>query len=151
METYEEWKLERDRVQAWNRERQQATSDRIKTILGDEAYSQLQQLSSDLVQAQQDPKKSIKTEIEKYVQQTLSLFRTVRANPTLSRNPSLIPTGDYDALDDLSELVAVLPHVQLRGMLLSEISLCMKRVQSSSSKAHLLQQLVLLLSFEKRN
>ncbi len=131
METYDEWKLERDRVQAWNRQRQLAVAERVKNILGMDGYEKLQQLSSNLLQAEQDTKKSVRTEVEKYVQHALELFRMVRSNPSISLDPLLIPTGDYYALDELSELVAVLPNINLRGMLLLEISTAMNRAQGS--------------------
>lgn len=129
IETYDEWKIERDRVQAWNRERQQVVAERIKSILGLESYGQLQQLSSTLLEAQQDPAQSTKAEVENYVRLALELFREVRKDPSRSRDPILVPTGDYYALDELSELVAVLPNLELRSMLLSEISLAMSRAE----------------------
>jgi uncharacterized protein (UPF0248 family) len=134
METYDEWKLERDRVQAWNRERQLVVAERIKSILGLECYGRLQQLSSDLLQAEQDPAESTRAGAESYVRQALELFREVRNDPTLSSDPMSIPTGDYYALDELSELVAVLPNVELRTMLLSEISLAMTRAEGKAKR-----------------
>jgi hypothetical protein len=125
-------------VQAWNRERQKAVADRIEHILGVQLYGQLQQLSSDLIQAEHDPTLSIKTEVERYVQQALELFRTVRNQESTEQQqqeqqqylePGLIPEGDYDALDELSELVAVLPNLKLRGLLLAEIAMLMKRTK----------------------
>lgn len=129
METYDEWKRERDIVQTWNRERQKAVAERIKTILGLQLYGQLQQLSSELLQAIDDPTQSTKAEVEKYVQQALELFRLVRKDPSLSSDPLLVPTGDFYALDELSELVAVLPNVELREMLLNEISTFMRKAE----------------------
>jgi uncharacterized protein (UPF0248 family) len=136
METYDQWKEDRDRVQSWNRERQKAVAERIQRILGVEHYGELQQLSSNLIQAEQDPTLSTKTEVEWYVQQALELFRAARANTEKSQQQSLepwtLPRGDYDALDELSELVSVLPNVELRGLLLIEIALAMARAKGKA-------------------
>jgi hypothetical protein len=42
----------------------------------------------------------------------------------------------YLALDELSELVAVLPNVEWRSMLLTEIALRMDRFESHNKKQH---------------
>jgi protein subunit release factor B len=44
----------------------------------------------------------------------------------------MIPKGDYFALDDLSELVSVLPNVELRGLLLTEIALSLNRAKGKT-------------------
>jgi len=135
METYDQWKEERDRIRAWNEERQKIVADRIQRILGNELYDRLQDLSSDLLQAQQDSTMSTKSEVERYVQQALDLFRTVRNDATFtmqSLTPDLIPQSDYYALDELSELVSVLPNMELRGLLLTEIVAMMDRTKSKS-------------------
>ena len=140
LETYDQWKEERDRVQAWNRERQKAVADRIQRILGLKLYSQLQRLSADLIQAEQDPTLSTKTEVERFVQQALELFRTVRNDEEFTQQslePEMIPKGDYFALDDLSELVSVLPNVELRGLLLTEIALSMNRAKGKARAANI--------------
>jgi len=135
METYDDWQKERDRVQAWNRQRQQLVAERIESILGVQAYERLQQLSANLLQVEKGSTQSIKAEVENYVQQTLELFRQVRKDPSLSNNPLLVPTGDYYALDELSELVAVLPNVELREMLLTDISMAMRKAEGKDNRS----------------
>lgn len=135
VETYDDWKAERERVEAWNRERQQMVARRIRSILGFEAYANLQELSSNLLDTEYDPTVSTKAEVESYIQQALQLFRQSRKDPSQSLEPGLIPTSDYLALDELSELVAVLPNAELRGLLLEEISQGMRRAEGKGKQA----------------
>ena len=133
IENYEQWKEERDQVQAWNRQRQKLVADRIQQILGPERYKQLQDLSSDLQRQSMDPTIPIASEIESYIKRSLELFRQVRNDPSLSRDPNQIPTSDILALEDFSELVAVLPDALLRELLLNQISLTMDRFEGKNS------------------
>jgi uncharacterized protein (UPF0248 family) len=129
IEGYDEWKAEHDKVQAWNRERHEQATQRMRQILGLEVHAQLERLSSDLLEASRDPAvPTTQSEVETYVQRVLELFRTTRQDPTQSLEPSLIPMSDYLAMDEFSELISVLPDdAELRGRLLSEISRVMDK------------------------
>ena len=54
IETYDEWKRERDQVMEWNRQRQKLAAQRMRQILGLEYYSALQESSSSLLEAKHD-------------------------------------------------------------------------------------------------
>jgi hypothetical protein len=139
IETYNEWKEERDQVLEWNRQRQVLVAERIPQILGVERFAQLESLSSSFELVVTTPQSSNSNNsdsdddsdnvVESYVQRALELFRQVRNDPTPSLQPSWIPTSDYLALDELSEFVAVLPNVEWRSMLLTEIARCMDRFE----------------------
>ena len=134
IETYSDWKKERDQVLEWNRQRQAMVAQRTKEILGLELFTKLQSLSTDLQKKAQDVEEAFLTtaQIETYVSQAMDLFRSIRNDPTLSLDPAKVPTGEYDALDELSELIAVLPDAELRSSLLTEIS---KRVDKIKGNA----------------
>lgn len=132
IETYDKWKRERDQVKEWNRQRQKLAAQRIRLILGLENYSILHESSSTLLEVTKDPAMSTKTEVEHYVQNALTIFRKVRDDPSQSSNPSLIPMSDILALEELSELVSVLPNVELRSMLLTEVSYIMDRIEGKN-------------------
>lgn len=136
METYDEWKAEQDRIQESERQRQIAVGDRMERILGVASYLQLQDLSKDLLEAHHDPTQSTKAKVEEYVSKALDLFRIVRKDPLQSLEVSSIPAGDYDALNELSELVAVLPNVELRTLLLTELEVAMTRVNGGTTTSN---------------
>jgi uncharacterized protein (UPF0248 family)/Asp/Glu/hydantoin racemase len=129
MVNYDEWKRKRDDIELCNKERQAQVSDRLQIILGPELFGQMKKLSSSLKSSATEKTTSTKIEVENYVQACLNIFQQVRDNPSASLDRSLIPTSDYEALDSLSELVALLPNSFLRPMILSEVSLVMERAK----------------------
>jgi len=124
--TYDKWKQRRDAALELNRQRQAEISTRLQQILGFDLFAALKELSSSLQSKSSDPTVSTKIEVEKYVQSALELFEQVRGDPVTSLEPSLIPMSDFEALDALSELVALLPDKSLRTTILAELSLAMK-------------------------
>jgi protein subunit release factor A len=145
MENYDEWKRKRDEVEHWDRQRQAEVSDRLRKILGLEAFGKLQKLSSSLVSATTDETISTKIEVENYVQAGVELFQQVRDDPSASLDPSSIPMSDYEALDTFSELVALLPDSLLRPMILSELSLAMNRAKGNKINVSSQRELPVLL------
>jgi hypothetical protein len=139
LETYDEWKQERDDAQAWNRQRQAMVTQRIRQILGLEKYALLQTMSSALLledDSMVDPTRSVQSEVEEYVQRALELLRQVRQDPSTSLDPTLIPMTDILALEDLSELVAVLPDAELRSVILAQVSLVMDRLEGKNNNSN---------------
>ncbi|CAJ1959290.1 unnamed protein product [Cylindrotheca closterium] len=145
IDTYGDWKAEQDRVVEWNRQRQKFIAQRIQHILGAAYYKSLQQQSSDIKKAFGDDTISIKSMVEAYVQSVLSIFRSRRRECESSDTPTTggemqgeepfdIPQTDFEALEEFSELVAVLPDPDLRSLLLTEISLVMDRLEGKGSK-----------------
>ena len=142
MAGYDEWKRQRDAEIEWNRQRQREVSSRIQQILGLERYSQLKDLSSNLLQENEDAASISKEEVADYVRACLQLFRDVRNDPNSSVEPSWIPMTDTDALDTFSELSALLPNEKLRSAILIEIdSHFPKQQQSPSLKKYVLPDL----------
>ncbi|KAL3935095.1 MAG: hypothetical protein SGBAC_009320 [Bacillariaceae sp.] len=134
IDTYDDWKAEQDKVMEWNRQRQKFIAQRIQQVLGEEHYMTLQQQSSDLQKAFGDDTVSIKSMVETYVQSAMSLFRSRRkesAGGEIGEEQLLdIPQTDLETLEELSELIAVLPDPDLRSLLLTEISLVMDRMEA---------------------
>jgi uncharacterized protein (UPF0248 family) len=145
MENYDEWKQKRDDAEDWNRQRQAQVSDRLQNILGLERFGQLKELSTSLKSFAAEKATSTKGEVENYVQACVNLFQQVRNNPSASLDPSLIPTSDYEALDSLSELAALLPDSFLRPMILSELSLAMERAKGKKINVASQRELPVLL------
>ena len=131
MTGYEQWKQRRTSVQEFNRQRQFEVSERMQQILGLDHFELFKAFSRELQVASQDPGQgaSLTMQVETYVRKILELFRRVRNDPSGSVNPSLIPMSDYNALDQLSELVALLPDSNLRPLILKEIARSMQRTQ----------------------
>mmetsp|Transcript_35232 Transcript_35232/g.85396 ORF Transcript_35232/g.85396 Transcript_35232/m.85396 type:complete len:574 (-) Transcript_35232:62-1783(-) len=142
IDTYNDWKAEQDKVVEWNRQRQKFIAQRMQQVLGEEHYKSLQQQSSELKKAFGDDTISIKSLVETYVQSALGIFRTSRRRREDESDTTPgggeggeetfdIPQTDLEALEELSELVAVLPDPDLRSLLLTEISLVMDRLEGS--------------------
>jgi uncharacterized protein (UPF0248 family) len=145
MENYDEWKRKREDAEHWNRQRQAQVSDRLQIILGPERFGQLKELSSSLKSFATEKTISTKIEAENYVKACVDLFQQVRDNPSVSLDPSLIPMSNYEALDSLSELVALLPDSFLRPMILSELSLAMERAKGEKINVASQRELPVLL------
>lgn len=129
IDTYDQWKAEHDATIEWNRQRQLEVADRIQRILGNARFVQLKALSTELQDISRDPAVSIKLSVEKYVKDAMALFRQLQRDPTSSLAPDLMPRTDYEVLDTLSELVALLPDASLRETILNELSLAMAQAQ----------------------
>jgi uncharacterized protein (UPF0248 family) len=144
IDTYEEWKRNRDAELEWNRQQQREVSLRLEQALGNESFALLKSLCSNLQGAVNDPTLSTKLEAEKFVKSCLDLFRAAQENSPLNLDPALIPRSDYAAMDLISELVALNPDTQFRQIALSELSLSMCRCQgvaTNSEKTNVVQQL----------
>jgi uncharacterized protein (UPF0248 family) len=125
---YDEWKRREDESAEKSRQRQSEVSQRIRFTLGLSRFELLKQMSNDMLsRTREDRTISVKQEAEKYVQSALDLFRQIRNDPSDSLQPSLIPLSDYEALENLSELVALLPDssASTRQVILEEVALRM--------------------------
>jgi uncharacterized protein (UPF0248 family) len=127
MQGYDDWSRRREEEKELSRQRQVEVSLRLQQILGPELFSRLKELSSSLGAASEDKAAEVAhISAEDYVKRVKELFRNVRNDPDLSANPELIPLSDYDALDLLSELVALMPDKYTRATVLLEISNAMR-------------------------
>ncbi|GAX14604.1 hypothetical protein FisN_6Lh386 [Fistulifera solaris] len=130
MESYDAWKQARDAEEETNRKRQAEVSYRLQSALGTERFTELKELSREIqTTAQREDNMLLMLEVEKYVQVALTLFRQARENPSSSLAPSLIAINDYEALDQLSEIVALLPDPHLKPVILTEVLRAMKKVE----------------------
>lgn len=137
IEDYEEWRRRREEEREFNRKRQAEVTLRLQRVLG-ASFDSLKELSAKIHAASKESILS-KKEIEDYVERATDLFRHVRDNPALSGDPTIIPMSDYEALDMLSELVALMPDESTRAAVLTEISTAMKialgrKIQVSKNK-----------------
>lgn len=126
MHGYDEWWRRRQEEKELNRLRQSEVTLRLQKALGPENFNALKALSSSLHTASQESAMVGKKEVEDYVENAQNIFRNVRSDPTVSSDPLFIPMSDYDALDMLSELVALMPEKSTRETVLTEISTAMK-------------------------
>lgn len=131
--TYEKWKEERDATKAWNRQRQAQVSERIQQSIGQDRFLALKEASANLQQTSQTALP--KAEVETYVKSALRLFREARQDPMSCPEPSFVPQSDLEALDALSEMVALLPDSTLRPTILTEIVLQMNRLEGKKGRA----------------
>lgn len=134
IETYEEWKEKEEQERQIAKDRKLRVTDRIKKILGLERYDALRQQSKGLQTKLMDPSISKKLEGEKYVKSVLNVFRAMRNDPSKSITPELIPMNDVDALEMLSELVALLSDESIRSVLLKEIQIYMDRALGKKTR-----------------
>ena len=126
MEGYEEWWERRQAEVEQNRRRQQEVAWRLERALGPLNFAQLKKLSTTLHAAAKEMAIVSKKDVEEYVEKAQELFRNVRADPSQSPDPTLIPMSDFESLDMLSELVALMPQETTREVVLTEISTSMR-------------------------
>jgi len=130
---YDEWKRKKDANWSWLRQRQTEVTTRVRRMLGPERYAIFKSMSQQLQSTLDNSVVSVKMEAETYVKASLELFRQVRNDPSLSLEPFFIPRSDTEALECLSELVALSPNDLLRQTVLSELSLVLNRLDGRSS------------------
>lgn len=125
-EGYDQWKREQEEAQRKQKEREALVLNRGRQILGTEAFTELDELMRSIEEALAgETKVSTKIEAERFIETALGLFRDVRCNPSQSISPHLIPASDEEALEVISEIVAIEQDEKLRSLLLREISVAM--------------------------
>lgn len=140
METYEDWKLQRDAEMEQNRLRMEDVSNAIGQMLGLHRFQAFGECLDSLQSFVPTPSKSLKSEVEESVGTLTRLFRLARDDPDTSLVPSLIPRTDIEALDTISELVSLLPEESLKNILLKELEQAMTRLQGKSATTSRIQQ-----------
>lgn len=125
---YDDWKREKDAAEELRRQRHAEVLSNIQSILGEERYAMLMQLSSRLLESCEEERVSMKKQVELYVQSVLELFQDVRRDPSVSLEPSLVPNADYSALDAFSEWIALSQDSFIRPAILLELSTQMHKV-----------------------
>ena len=135
IDSYDDWKREKDEEMAANRARQAEVAARIKSTLGDQRFAALKDLSSQL----QHPTGSLMAtdnSIEEYVRGSINLFRIAREEANVeSEDAGTRRIQDVEALDVLSELVALLPDDVLRERILLNIESNVDRLEGRKRKA----------------
>ena len=126
IDSYEEWKRNRDDAQNLAVQRQEEIANHVRMMLGVERFKELKEFSKDLQRMSKDETVSIKMEIEKYVQKSIKLFSDAREDPSQSMDASKIPMSDYSAIEEISALISTLPDEDLRLKILSELEIRQK-------------------------
>jgi uncharacterized protein (UPF0248 family) len=136
MQGYDDWSRRREEEKELSRQRHAEVTLRLQQILGPELFSRLKELSSSLAATSEDnaAEEVANISAEDYVNSVKELFRSVRNEPSLSSNPEVIPLSDYEALDLLSELVALMPDKYARATVLLEISTAMGMITTTKGK-----------------
>ena len=112
-------------------QRQSQVSTRVRKILGLDRYAAFKEISQTLQSALHDSSLSLKREVEEYVEEALNLFQQVRKDPSDSLEPSLIPRTDTEAVECLSELVALSPNTSLRQSVLRELARQLRQLEGN--------------------
>eukprot|EP00978_Attheya_sp_CCMP212_P047166 scaffold421244_cov58-Attheya_sp.AAC.11 len=144
IQNYDEWDRARQEELESQRKRQAEVSRRIKLTLGDDRFQQLKQLSGSVQQIELDDAPTVlaQKEIEEYVRVALNLFRQSRQeasdsfqkNTEIINDDDMIPSNDVEALELLSELVALLQYDEMRERILLEIEQAMDRLVGGGGK-----------------
>jgi peptide chain release factor len=130
---YDEWKRNKDAHQEWIRLRQTLAADAARSILGQDRYDKFQSISKTLRAELEDPPIgfSIKKETEDYVKAIIDLFRHAHQERTSTEVPDR--SIDIEAVECLSEIVAVSDDEDYRDIVLEELSLAFRRLEGKSS------------------
>lgn len=137
IDTYDEWKRAKDEEEVANRERQAEVALRVKSTLGDQRFAALKDLSTHL----QHPTGSLVAtddSVDMYVRSATNLFRAARAESNGDGEEEDAGTRrlrDIEALDLLSELVALLPDNILRERILLNIESTVDRLEGHKQKS----------------
>jgi uncharacterized protein (UPF0248 family) len=135
METYDEWKRQKDQTEFENQQRINEVSQKMRRTLGIANWEALLEKDTDVIAKCKDTSVSIKIVTERYVKYALDMFRDLRSDPSASLRPELIPTSEYAALDALSEHVVVaIPDLETRQVILQEIALQMSIIAGKVPK-----------------
>lgn len=126
MEGYETWWKRQQEEKEFNRRRQGEVTIRLQKVLGSERFEELKAALASLHVSSKEAPVVPKKEIEDYVEKSQNLFRDARTDPSSSPDPTIIPMSDFESLDMLSELVALMPDQSTRELVLTEISTAMK-------------------------
>jgi uncharacterized protein (UPF0248 family) len=129
IKTYDEWKRNKDANEEFLRQRQAQVDTHIRQILGLNRYDIFKTLSSELQSTLEDPSVSAKLEAERFVKASLALFQQARDDPSESLEPSFIPRSDIEAVECLSEMVALSPQARLRKHVLKELVIILSRLE----------------------
>ena len=136
IDTYDEWKREKQEKEAANRARQAEVASRVKCALGEQRFEALKDLSSHL----QHPAGSLMAtdaSVEEYVKGATNLFRAARSEGNGNgeeEDAAARRVRDIEALDLLSELVALLPDDILRERILLKIESTVDRLEGRNQK-----------------
>jgi len=116
VETYADWLQEREQKRLEAEQKWNDVSNTARQVLGAEKMGKLEMMVSNLLinlgdEGDCDPAPTIlhKTDVEAFVTEARQIFRDIREDPSGSLDPTKIPMSDYQALDLLSEWVALLP------------------------------------------
>lgn len=127
---YDAWKTEHDKAASLLQQRQVRVGEQIKETLGEKQYFAFLALSDEILEGAKDSRPSF-PEAEAYAESSLVLLRET------------VSTDDSEALDLLSEHVALLPNstAALRQVLLSAVSAKGTTTTTQRSRAKLPKQL----------
>jgi hypothetical protein len=124
IDTYDEWKREKEEEDLLNRQRQAEVSNQINNMLGEDLFSDLKKNSSDLLNKSNTGILVLDdSDVLAYVKDSVKLFRKA----SIAQN---FPLRDAEALDLLSSIVAFLPDESLREQILTVLS---KQIRSCAT------------------
>jgi protein subunit release factor A len=124
LENYDEWKRRQDELDSYNKQRQRELVAEMKRVLGENLFTALKNISSQLQNMSQIGSVTSQ-DIQNYVRDAMALFRKARTAeesilPVVETTPD-IPQNDVEALHFFSSIVALLPDDDLRERILLQI------------------------------
>lgn len=127
---YDTWKRQQEEIMAQDQQRRTAVTNHLQQILGVERFALLKELLDNLrSRITDDSTLSKKLEVERCVEEALSFFREVRDDPTQNINPHSIPRSDYEAINTISELIAILPNDHIQALIFDELVIYLQRLE----------------------
>ena len=134
IQTYDEWKRDKDEAEQLRQARQSELSTLLNKILGDLAYQELKSLSSDISFKAQSQLPIPEYILDDYIQNSLSLFRSSIRNETLmgieneNESETINARMKYlEALEAFSALVSLMSQEMLRERILTRLDIEMEK------------------------
>ncbi len=136
IENYHQWKEEEIQREEFNKRRQQELANQIRSILGDDLFLALRDMSKG-IQEKATLTSVTEQDVTLYVNGAMGLFRkanlSLESNSPLSSSSSGSNNNEIDLLNIFSDLVALLPNVELREMILLNIYQLIRKIENEKS------------------
>lgn len=135
LENYDEWKRRKDEEEEFNRLRQIDVSRRLKSVLGDDRFNVLKERSAFLMNVD-TLDYEIQSEIQKFVKYALDTFKNANAEINSQIDGTSKAEKSKEELEFMylfSELVALLPKVEVRECALNEVEIVISRMEGKKT------------------
>ena len=125
IESYDQWKKEEEERKEFNKRRQRELANQIHLMLGDTLFSSLKQISQN-IQERASTSNVGDQDVINYVNAALVLFRRADNDESDGSSKSF---DEIEALNTFSDLVALLPDINLRERVLLHIQQLISKLE----------------------